>query len=390
MNLRDYQWFRNPRGLHNTNVFQQINLDRYIRPRLGWAKLITGKDEYYLPYDGGPSIVQRLIANRIMPVIRIFRTYMGALRPENDPQGDDWYGELYPNYIAQGVRWFELYNEPNLAAEWPGGGWDMDITWENRDLIQPLMDSWIDWAERLIQLGGYPAFPALAESADYKHATVYWMRAMLLYLREHHETRFRWVLGNGLWCATHPYIANHFYQEPPGGPPYAARQPHEQRASEPGWHFEYPYDPLQQRRDPGRTVFGGTALTPNGDPNGLIASGLAFQQLLWKYFRGGPVPVLGTEGGIWRIPAPWDPPHIIDDRYPGYTWDSHAEATMAMWSWIAKKAPPWFFGVTTWSEPDWYDINGTVPVVQRMEREEPVLKAVPNIEVRTGETPGLL
>jgi len=384
MKLSDYVWFRNPRGLHNANVFQQIKLDRYFTPQLGWAKLVTGEAEYFESYDSGPSIVQRMIAKKVMPIIRIFRSNMGAMRPEDDPKGIDWYGYLYPNYIAQGARWFELYNEPNLAGEWPNGGWGMDINWKNPDLIRPLMDSWIDWAEKLIQLGGYPAFPALTESAHPNHATVYWIRAMLTYLKERHEARFRWVIGNGLWCATHPYIANHFYQEPRGGPAYAARQPHEQRYDERGWHFEYPYDPLQQENDPGRTVFGGTNLTPNGDPNGLIASGVAFLQLLRRYFRAGPVPVVGTEGGIWRIPAPWDPPHIIDDRYPGYTWDSHAEATMAMWRWIAQEGPPWFFGVTTWSEADWYDINGTVPAVDRMAQVAPILKDVPDIQIRTG------
>ena len=41
MNLRDYKWFKNPRGLHNIGVFHPFRPERYIRPRsavfeMGW------------------------------------------------------------------------------------------------------------------------------------------------------------------------------------------------------------------------------------------------------------------------------------------------------------------------------------------------------------------
>jgi hypothetical protein len=193
------------------------------------------------------------------------------------------------------------------------------------------------------------------------------------------------VIGNGLWCATHPYVANHFYQEPPGGPSHAARPYYQESADEPGWHFEYPYDPLQQKNDPGRTVFGGTKLTPWGDPNGLIASGQAFQELLKKHFNAGPVPVIGTEGGIWKIPAPDEEPHMIDDRYPPYSYESQAEATLAMFEWIARQGPPWFWGVTLWNESDYYDIQGTVLAIERLATTEPILKSVPSIDTGGGQ-----
>lgn len=385
MNLRDYRWFNNPRGLHNLGIGQGIDMNRYTIPKLGWAKLVTAEDEYTKPrHEGGPSHIDQFMAASIMPIIRVFRSNMIGMRLENDPKQLDWYGKVYPEYIRQGALWFEFYNEPNLDGEWPDAGVGWNITWENRDIIKMMMDPWIEWAERIVNLGGYPAFPALTDSAHPKAATVYWLREMLRYLREQHERRFRHVIQNGLWCATHPYIANHFYQSPAGGAAYNARQPHEQDGAGPGWHFEYPYDPLQQRNDPGRTVFGGTTLTPYGDPNGLIATGLAFQQLLWRYFRAGPVPVVGTEGGIWRVPDPRDPPHIIDDRYPGYTYDSHAQATLAMFRWIATQAPPWFFGLTQWTEGDWYDQFGTIKAVDVLAANQPLLKDVPSIEVQSG------
>ncbi len=385
MNLRDYRWFYNPRGLHNISIGQDIQMYRYTYPRLGWAKLVTVGDEYIKPRPGtGISMVQEFMNNEIMPIMRFYRGNFAGEPIENDPKQFDWWGTIYPEYIRQGCLWFEFYNEPNLDGEWPNGGWDMWISWDNRELIAKLMDNWLGWAEGIVSLGGYPGFIALTDSAHEKAATVLWLDQMLSYLKERHESRFRRIIGSGLWCATHPYIANHFYQQRPGGSSWSARQPHEVNCDEEGWHFEYPYDPRQQRDDPGRTVFGGTALTPRGDPNGLIASGLAFQQLLWKYFHAGPVPVVGTEGGIWRIPTPVDPPHIIDDRYPGYTWDSTGHATVALYRWVAKHAPPWFWGLTTWMETDWYDINGEVPAVGLLADRAPVLKYVPNMPVRTG------
>jgi hypothetical protein len=195
----------------------------------------------------------------------------------------------------------------------------------------------------------------------------------------------RAVIANGLWCATHPYIANHFYQEPPGGPSHVARPYYQESADEAGWHFEYPYDPLQQKNDPGRTVFGGTQLTPWGDPNGLIASGQAFQELLRKHFNAGPVPVVGTEGGIWKIPYPGDSPHNIDDRYPSYNYESHAEATLAMFEWISRQGPPWFWGVTLWNETDYYDPpHGTVLAIERLSQTTPILKDVPSMDTGGG------
>lgn len=379
MRLDEYRWFRNPRGLHNIGVFYPFILERYTRPRMGWAKLVVGGDEYV-------GACRQLIANECQPIVRIFKENMGAFKAP-----DIWY-QNYKKYIQVGCYWFEFYNEPNLDGEWPQGptGSAVNVSWENEDeVIQPMMDNWIEWAERVIDLGGYPAFPATADSSEKRHATLHWIDAFMRYLREVHEARFRAVVLNGLWCATHPYLYNHFYQEPPGGPAHVARPYYQQNHEQDGWHFEYPYDPLQQRYDPGRTVIGGTKLSPNGDPNGLCASGEIFHVLLKKHFNLGPVPVVGTEGGIWKIPRPTEDPYLIDTRYPPYSHDSHAEATMAMWRWIIEQAPPWFFGVTLWTEADYYEIQGTVKAIKLMMSEQPLYKDVPTIDPASGVLVGL-
>ncbi len=375
MNLRDYEWFHNPRGLHNGGPARPFVLERYTRPRMGWAKLVADGDEYV-------GAAAQLIAQRCMPIVCLHRPDAGAT-----PVPAGWY-DLYRTYLEAGCRWFELYNEPNNPARWPqraDGSPLTPVDWKNTaGCIKPLMDNWLDWAERLIDLGGYPAFPALAESDVLPQATVYWLDAMLRYLKETHAERFLSVVGSGLWCATHPYLLNRFYQEPHEGPHHAARPPYQQRGDEAGWHFEYPYDPLIQSHDPGRTVFGATAQAPYGAPNGLVSTGEAFQQLLKHHFDVGPVPVIGTAGGITPIPRTDEAPLQPDALYPPYDHQSHAEATLALMRWIAVSGPPWLFGLTLSDEVEYYEKQGEVLAIRRLVETPPTFKEVPALE--TGGT----
>ncbi len=378
MRLDEYEWSRNPRGIHNTNVYI-YHLDRYQQIRSGWVKLVSAEDEF-------ANNVPELLRAGITPIIRIYRP--GSCGQPADARA---YADIR-RYVQAGARWFELWNEPNLGNEWPAGlPFAIDPT-DRENVIAPLMTHWLDWAERVIDLGGYPGFIPLAESTSPPHAAIPWLEAMVGYLREAHNQRFRAVIGGGLWCATHPYIYNHFYQEIPGRGPLSARPPDQQNAAEGGWHFEYPYDPICQGHDPGRTVWGGTALTPLGDPVGLTAMGRAFNELLGRDFGAGAVPVVGTEGGIWPWPGPGEAPRADDTRYPGVTWASHAEATTALFNWIASDAaPPWFFGLTLWKENDyWENPAGAVPTVTRLAGTAPPVKNVPALSILEGvEVPSL-
>lgn len=372
MRLDEYQWSRNPRGMHNSGVFG-YRLDRYQQIRAGWVKLVSSDIEFV-------SHIPELLAAGVTPIIRVYRAEWSA-----NPADGRTYADMQ-RYINAGAKWFELWNEPNLGNEWPGhlgGGLDPNNI---GTYIAPLMDYWVDWAARTIDMGGYPGFIALAESNSPPHQTTTWLRNMVLYLRETHEATFRRILGNGLWLATHPYLYNHFHQEIPGGGPLSARQPNDQDASAGGWHFEYPYDPISQNHDPGRTVWGTTALTPQGDPNGLTAVGQAFMELLREYFGGGVVPVVGTEGGIWPWPGPGDGTRIDDSRYPGVTWQSHAEATVAAFDWIASPAaPPWMFGLALWKEDLYWDHPaGSSPTIDRLAGTGAPFKEVPALD--TGGT----
>jgi hypothetical protein len=151
-------------------------------------------------------------------------------------------------FIRAGVKWFEFYNEPNLGVEWPDG---FDPHWRDTDrVIRPLMDNWLNFADYVLSYGCYPGFIPLAEADTEQRSSVLWMDAFLNYLAANHFERFGRMLNSGLYVATHPYILNHFYQQVPGGGPLSARPPAQQRAREPGWHFEYPTTPSARPTTP--------------------------------------------------------------------------------------------------------------------------------------------
>lgn len=369
MRLDEFQWSRNPRGLHVISAFQTpVEFSRYTNAGMGWVKLVCATTDFL---DDAVEFMRL----GITPIMRIYLGRYGAGPFSRDLQN------ITDPFIRAGVKWFEFYNEPNLGVEWPEG---FNPTWQDtQNVIAPLMENWLNWAEYILAFGGYPGFIPLAEADTPDRSSVLWMDAFLNYLAANHRDRFTRILASGAYCATHPYILNHFYQEVPGGGPLSARPPELQRAREPGWHFEYPYDPICQANDPGRTVYGGTPTTPYGDPVGLIAMGRMFNERTAALFGTANVPVVGTEGGIYAFR---DQTYQQDTRYPPYNLDSQAEATVAMFDWSAQQAPPWFFGVSLWKEDDYFQPT-TAPAIGKLGDLGPILKEVPPLEVMGAGTP---
>lgn len=341
MQLSQYQWSGNPRGMHNEGAYKPIDRNRYLSTDMGWIKLVTGGEEF-------AEECGWFLANNITPVVRIYRPSPGAAMP-SDSNRNQW--RIYASY---GVKWFEFFNEPNFPnPEWPS---DMASRVDHRnfdEVIKPVCDSWLMFADYIMHLGGYPGFPSLGETSG-ENGAIQWMDALLGYMRDHQRSRFEAVIQNGLWWGTHPYALNHWYQEVPGQPA-TPRIQELYNADEPGWHFEYPYDPLTQSYDPGRTVFGNTPAAPYGDPNGIAAMGIAFNQRLKEWFGADPLPVFGTEGGIY--PLPNSSPQQPDPRFPMYDRKAHAEGTVAMFDWLATEAPEWHFGLALWKEDEYYNHN---------------------------------
>lgn len=367
MKLNEYEWSRNPRGMHSALNF--LDISELRRAQMGWAKIVALA-------DGEVALAEAAMDAGLTPIVRIYRE-----RPGNAPVDQLAY-QQFRSYINAGVRWFEFYNEPNLDIEWPRGA---DYNPNNPSVIGPLMDNWLTWAEFITDLGGYPGFPSLSDVNDGSWSdTITWVRRMTEYMFDTHYDRFRAVLNNGAYIAVHPYIYNHFHQEIPGGGPQSARPPGQQRADEGGWHFEYPYDPINQADDPGRSVWGGTAKAPFGDTVSLLGCSVAVLEQLQSLFDVEAVPFVGTEGGI--TPPSFGNTVQADNRYPPITQQSHAEATLAMYDWIATTAPPWFFGIALWKFDDYYlSDSGPLPVIGRFAQRPPIFKYVPDTPAFTDD-----
>ncbi len=372
MKLNEYQWSHNPRGMHNEGPPAPLPLGSLIKMKMGWCKLVVIDREYR------PAIAPLIQAN-ITPIIRIYRPQPGAapFSPDNI--------RAVQVYVNEGARWFEFVNEPNFDIEWPAN--TPPSYTDTAGTIGPLMVAWMDWAEYIIGLGAYPAFPAMGPHVGGNGDAVSFMTAMLRYAQENFYDRFRNIAASGMWVATHPYFFNHYYQEATG--PLDPRQPDQQNADQGGWHFEYPFDPISQADQPGITTVSGPPSFPTGDPIGLTAMGHAFMLKFGEMFGGGAVPVVATEGGITPNPVNHASVMQADSRYPPVTWRSHGEGTLAAFNWIAEQGPPWMFGLNLWKENEYEQSSeGPIPAVARLTNSEPIYKTVPAIDALDGAGPG--
>jgi hypothetical protein len=146
-----------------------------------------------------------------------------------------------------------------------------------------------------------------------------------------------------------------------------------------------------QSHRPGITTISGDAEYPHGDVIGVAGAGEAFLLKAYQLFGGGAIPVVGTEGGIIPVPVNAGSFAQIDNRYPGVTWNSHGQATLAMFNWIATAAPTWMFGITLWKENDYYEgPAGSIPAVAQLVQNPPLYKTVLSLDALGGANPGSL
>ncbi len=331
---------RSRRGIHwSASVFHPggSSLDWWVNELLAmhvkWVKLLDNG------HGSSKGVCQKLLANNIIPIVRLYRD-----RPNPghlDDQGKNAVAEL----VALGVRYFEANNEPNVAEEWQVGEWQVG---GRPELV---VQHWLQDAKVIIALGGYPAFPALAQCSRHaENGSITWYIAAFNWLAQHARADALDVFNNGAWIAVHCATLNHCYKD-----------------SEGVWHFDYPCDPICQKDQPGKTIM--------DDDNSLIGYRVP-ANLLQDHF-GLQVPVISTEGGVSVPSNGWQQ---LDSRYPGYDLNGQGERTVAMFEWLRTNGEDYFFAMcpwlianermghvnSAWTEDAWY----------RMDRELPAVAAV--------------
>ncbi|MFW6183315.1 MAG: hypothetical protein ACOC8X_05920 [Chloroflexota bacterium] len=122
-------------------------VDELVKMHIKWVVFLNdgtniGDNDY---------LVDRLVANGIMPVMRVYRS---TLTPHD---GD--LGAMVAHYRRRGVYYFQLYNEPNVNNENRQGSANPNV----------YARVWADEARQVIANGGFPGFGALSPGGAYDH-----------------------------------------------------------------------------------------------------------------------------------------------------------------------------------------------------------------------------
>lgn len=306
-----------------------------------------------------------LLRLNITPVVRMYRprpnpgqlSAVFTTVPRNPAQLTPSNIDGVKRLVDVGVRYFETNNEPNLSVEWNATDW-ASLGWE--DKVHLCMNAWVGDAIRVLDAGGLPAFPALAQCGHTMNegaiGSIPFYSEAFRYLAAVRKEDVRQLFQRGAWLAVHDAVLNHFYLDEVGN-----------------WHFEYPYDPVCQKDQPGKTIMqDDNSLIGHRAPLIIIANTLG-QDI-------APV-VISTEGGIF-VPANGN--QVWDNRYPAVTYQTQAQGTVAMFEWLERNAPevkamcPWLIGNETlghhdasWTQDAWYHKDGPRPVVQAMRDTKP-------------------
>lgn len=153
------------------------DLDRFVAEarnrKVGWVTFEVDPGNVQ-QYD---EIVERLNEAGIQPMVRLQDPY-GDLPPEE-------VREIVKDLRSQGVRYFQLFDGGNVAAETP----------DNRVDVRDYAERWLAAAQAVVEGGGLPGIGALAPGGDFDDRG--FMRQLLNIVKERGGTE---VLGQS-WMA---------------------------------------------------------------------------------------------------------------------------------------------------------------------------------------------
>ncbi len=176
----------NGRGIHwfPTLSQQRAVIDRFV-PELQsmhvrWVVVLQGLDEWNL--DANDYLIDQLNAAGIVPVMRI-DAQVGALNLER-------LRLVVQHYRAKGVRYFQIYNEPNFRAEWAD---------QKQVNASGFVEQWLPAAQVVAENGGLPGLAPLAPTGDLDDV-LFLENALTTLVRAR-----RFDIINVMWLAIHNY-----------------------------------------------------------------------------------------------------------------------------------------------------------------------------------------
>jgi hypothetical protein len=178
----------NGQGLHwfpTTGQSRQV-VDRFVPEllamRIKWVVFLNGLDDYDL--YANDYLVQQLTRHNVEPVLRV-EARVGPLdlrRLRN----------LVTHYWRLGVRYFQVFNEPNLDREWGAG-----LPHTPARFVQ----YWLPAARVVVQQGGYVGLAPMSPGGDYSdHEFLRGSLATLVAGKEY-------AVLNRTWISVHNYTS---------------------------------------------------------------------------------------------------------------------------------------------------------------------------------------
>ena len=328
----------------------QWHLDWMQRCGVGWVKYVADGDAEPGCGDSGVQVGVECLKRGMIPIHRFYKPADHNWIDAND--------NAVRACVANGIKYIEPMNEPDLRVEWSNGNLPQD--WLERSF-----QTWIGQARHILDLGGIPLSPALASGAFHERGEDAGMVTV---------NPFEWVRDAGITdfvCAIHNYTGNHPIEYPYDtvnqfGQPLT--QAEYDKYGPEAWDWRSIDDINTQRmkdKNPGDTIY---------DDDSCFLAVVLFRELLDEVgFQH--VPIMTTEGG----PVHTD---LWDGRYPRVVPNLFIEMLEQELAWMSDKdwyycLCPWLWannsagGTGGWADCQiyhpghpWVDSDGFMPVVK--------------------------
>ena len=287
--------------------------------RVKWFKVLD---------DHGDSLMlcTKLLEAGILPIVRIIRK---DPPPNDSPEPNPGHinsteEEVIRRLIGVGVRYFETNNEPNLATEWKNEAMPGD----NIETAKLVALNWLFDARFILAAGGYPGLPAISAGGNMDL-----MGALVALGRQD-------ILLEGCWIALHNYCQNRpldFPDDPVNriGQPITPEQYDQNVYTNWAW-----WRTSLKRADSAEEVnslrTAGKSPTPTIQQDHACFREFEYYNALAMKYLGRSIPIISTEGGYLIG-------HRVDARYPAITPDSHRDLTVALFDYMQRQAPDYYF-----------------------------------------------
>ncbi len=283
--------------------------------------------------DSGDSLLlcEKLLRAGIFPIVKILRR---DLPPNDSPEPNPGHISAREEVTIKklldlGVLYFETNNEPDNPAEWKQHA----IPGNLEEAAKLVALNWLFDARFIIEAGGYPGLPAVSSGSEMDL-----LGALASLGRQD-------ILLDGCWLAVHNFGHNRPLNFPndrvnQNGAPLTAQEYDFGPLTEWVW-----WDPALGRANTLDEI--NTLRAQRKHAGQVIAHDHAafreyeYLDALAKKHVGRSIPILATEGG-------YQVGRRTDLRYPRITPALHADLTVALFEFMQRDAPDYYFAACPW------------------------------------------